>query len=674
VRHWIANKITQQVEHFPQLSIYGGLILLIILVCLLLLALTNPLQRGLIAHYYRHEEWSDDSPVMIANERTIDLRRWRSRFPLISANFSIEWSGIIFIPIAGEYQFSTISDDGSILSIDNQVVVDNGGFHYAQERTGTIHLEKGFHALELHYRQGTLLAEIKAYWTPPDQKRQPLSAAPLFRTEPTATELALGNVMEMLFTLCVLLCCIWAVVAILTGLSLLSAEECVYLVSLILLAVTYLLSLPSVFSYLVKHGVQLPAVFFGFDQLRYLGDAGVVTWGLLTLCAILLYRSRISWIRSLVKTVNAKLSSKNILFFLIPVFAIVLFFVFRSEFLNPDGWAFLSKVPRDVPEKGAHFGHDEMWESYLHSRFWLYTNTYFNWSVKLSYQVLSSLAGGVFFLLLLFYSRLLFPKNSIPFVLLCISGGFMQLFFGDVEHYTLTGAAIFAYFVSSALYLKARQSIVVPSAILSLAMTLHLVAGFFLPSLVFLYVLELKKKKYIQICYGVSAFLVIFGLTLFFFHTRNFPFQNLFTGTWASKAFGDLKETRAGGINTRMWAIPASKQYYWEQLNLLFLMFPANLLVVPLLWFKRVKMDRFNGFLIIAAVVKLLFQFTYRAQLGVYSDWNLYANVAIPLSIFVWYNMLKIPRMKYKAEILIACFSLSFLHSYCWIISNHFWP
>jgi hypothetical protein len=196
-------------------------------------------------------------------------------------------------------------------------------------------------------------------------------------------------------------------------------------------------------------------------------------------------------------------------------------------------------------------------------------------------------------------------------------------------------------------------------------MTFHLLAGFLLPSLVFLYYLELRKKQYLQLLAAISAFAAIFGLAVVFFHYRGLPVGGLFLGSWASRSFQDRS----------LWIIPIFDNntiYHWQQINLLFLMFPANLLIVPLIYYKRIKINYFNVHILIATVFMMIFQFTYRAQLGVYHDWNLFANAAVPFSILVWYNVLKIPNLKYKTEILIGLFSLSFLHSYCWILSNHF--
>ena len=66
-------------------------------------------------------------------------------------HYAILFEGLIDIPEEGLYTFYTYSDDGSRLFIDNQLVVDNGGSHSAQKRTGFIPLQKGLHPLRIEY-------------------------------------------------------------------------------------------------------------------------------------------------------------------------------------------------------------------------------------------------------------------------------------------------------------------------------------------------------------------------------------------------------------------------------------------------------------------------------------------------------------------------------------------
>ncbi|MCC8034500.1 MAG: metallophosphoesterase [Rikenellaceae bacterium] len=81
-----------------------------------------------------------------------------------AANFSLDpilredslalvFEGLIDIPEKGLYRFHTVSDDGSVLSIDHHPVVDNDGSHDRRRREGTVGLDAGLHRIELKYFQ-----------------------------------------------------------------------------------------------------------------------------------------------------------------------------------------------------------------------------------------------------------------------------------------------------------------------------------------------------------------------------------------------------------------------------------------------------------------------------------------------------------------------------------------
>jgi hexosaminidase len=69
--------------------------------------------------------------------------------------YGIRFSGFIRVPEDAVYEFSVISDDGSNLSVAGKLVVDNDGYHGAEEKTGMIALARGLHPFTLRYAQAT---------------------------------------------------------------------------------------------------------------------------------------------------------------------------------------------------------------------------------------------------------------------------------------------------------------------------------------------------------------------------------------------------------------------------------------------------------------------------------------------------------------------------------------
>jgi hypothetical protein len=438
-----------------------------------------------------------------------------------------------------------------------------------------------------------------------------------------------------------------------------------YSIIAILIGIVYSSSaflIPLLRPYFGEKKLNLPKILFGFDQFKQLGIPGLLASFVFVLIAYVVAQKNEKKLSALWTKFNQALNSPLFVAGLSALFTAI-FLLLRNGFVNPDGIALSVKFASDVPTLGAHVTHDEMWELFIHSRFWYYTNQFFGWYIDSSYHFLSAIAGGVFIFLLLQYSRITHAKNPLGFFFLMISGGYMQLFFGDVENYTLTATLIMGYFLSTALYLKERISIVVPSSLLALAITFHLLAGWLLPSLAFLYLIELQKKKYSHLLLAILASIAIIGLTLVFFHFHNLPIENLFID---SHAFGQGR-----GISEML--VDPSRTYYWQQINLVALLFPAAILILPLIGYKRIELTPRNLHLIIATVFMLAFQFIWDAKIGVYNDWNLFASMALPFSALVWSNFLQIPDLKFRKQITLALFSLSFLHSYVWIISNHFY-
>ncbi len=121
--------------------------------------------RGLTASYYDNPEWRGE-PVFSRREKSINLEKIDSLqgvFP--SRNFSILWEGWIEIDREGEYTFSTISDDGSFLYLDDSPVVENGGYHVARKASGKIFLTRGMHRIKIGYFQGGGEYELFVLWT-----------------------------------------------------------------------------------------------------------------------------------------------------------------------------------------------------------------------------------------------------------------------------------------------------------------------------------------------------------------------------------------------------------------------------------------------------------------------------------------------------------------------------
>jgi alpha-L-fucosidase len=89
------------------------------------------------------------------------------------------WRGYVKIPQTGGFRFWTESDDGSQLLIDRQVVVDNGGDHGMEEKSGIAFLQGGWHEIQVLYYNSGGGADLKVSWAPLGADKQAIPAAAL---------------------------------------------------------------------------------------------------------------------------------------------------------------------------------------------------------------------------------------------------------------------------------------------------------------------------------------------------------------------------------------------------------------------------------------------------------------------------------------------------------------
>lgn len=96
-------------------------------------------------------------------------------------HFAFIFSGIIFVPEDGVYEFMTRSDDGSVLYINNKKIVDNDGSHAAIVASGRIALKKGYHSYRLMYFEDYEGEHLSWGWKKPSaQKFESIPTSHLF--------------------------------------------------------------------------------------------------------------------------------------------------------------------------------------------------------------------------------------------------------------------------------------------------------------------------------------------------------------------------------------------------------------------------------------------------------------------------------------------------------------
>ena len=94
--------------------------------------------------------------------------------------FALQFSGYLDIEKEGIYIFYTSSDDGSKLRIDDWPIVQNDGTHGIIEKSGTAHLMKGMHKIEVFNFESTFGADLQVSYKGPGIAKTEIPESILF--------------------------------------------------------------------------------------------------------------------------------------------------------------------------------------------------------------------------------------------------------------------------------------------------------------------------------------------------------------------------------------------------------------------------------------------------------------------------------------------------------------
>lgn len=95
--------------------------------------------------------------------------------------FGLIFRGYIHVKKRGVYTFYTISNDGSRVYIQDQLVVDNDGPHGARERFGQVALAPGYHPIKVEYKQIGGSKHLEAFVKEPGKAKRLIEAEELFQ-------------------------------------------------------------------------------------------------------------------------------------------------------------------------------------------------------------------------------------------------------------------------------------------------------------------------------------------------------------------------------------------------------------------------------------------------------------------------------------------------------------
>lgn len=332
----------------------------------------------------------------------------------------------------------------------------------------------------------------------------------------------------------------------------------------------------------------------------------------------------------------------------------VLFYYFKAQtHYGGDGYQILSLMADDDPL----IKFSERGEAYLH----LLTMKLFgggDGSVLLSYQLLSIFSGVLFLGMVTLFSFRLFEDNlkRLLFLLLLSSGGYMLLYFGHVENYSILSFffALTVMFTIPAANNKISSLVLIPLVVM--AIFLHVIAIVLLPVLFYLWLSKIEKVKVFfdnkKVRYlSLTATALIFAVLFFYLRSSDYFFRlailPLITDRFTVNGYTIFSLKHLGDI-----------------LNLLLMMSPGIILYVYFFIFNngftRIKKEEKTVFVILlTSVFGALLLIDPKISLS--RDWDLFAFVFFPVIIYGSYFMLTyISNLKKTVTISLLIIMLGF--------------
>ncbi len=312
------------------------------------------------------------------------------------------------------------------------------------------------------------------------------------------------------------------------------------------------------------------------------------------------------------------------------------FYLFRAKtFFLGDGYQILS----NLSSNSNHIKFIEAGESYIHL---FVRNLWGDPSIEtsiLSYQSISIFSGILFLFTIVYFSNRLFNKTfeKILFLLSVSSSGYMLMFFGYVENYSLFILSVLIYTLIGLLIAKGKINkwVLVPALVAALFM--HIMAVTLIPSTVYLlisktkfaasYVNLKKKTKYI------ISFILLMGAGSIFIYFYN---NNLFFRFSIVPILSD-QFTIEGYTQF-------SVNHLLDILNLLLELFPGILIAAFWIYwnFNKEKLkQQYFLFFVVLIVSTLGSVFLFDPKLGMLRDWDLFSFIGVPISVFVSYSLVK---------------------------------
>jgi len=306
----------------------------------------------------------------------------------------------------------------------------------------------------------------------------------------------------------------------------------------------------------------------------------------------------------------------------------------KTHFLG-DGYGLLTMLGTNM---ASYHQLREYGESLIH--LWVYNilKTPGEYGALLSYRIISIAAGIAFLFTLVIAARKLYSETKVQilFIISLISGGYLLLFFGYVENYSLLLWSVTLFTLTGLLIVNSiiNRWYILPVYILSIFF--HVIGIVLFPAVVYLLLQNSKIGSRISKLKPLSWFLILLVVgslasIVFYYFYNNYYFFRF--------SFVPLFENRFTVESYTLFSF----NHILDFINLIFLLIPG--IIVFIIWMIISKSVNFirnkdNVFLVILSISVLGVAFIIDPKLGMPRDWDLFAFAGIPLMALIFNSIL----------------------------------
>jgi len=337
---------------------------------------------------------------------------------------------------------------------------------------------------------------------------------------------------------------------------------------------------------------------------------------------------------------------------IIVLFSLAFYFLRAQTHFLGDGYTVLSLLAGDNPLVKPR----ELGEALVHIWVKSLIGGESERAALLSFQIISIAAGVLFLTIVAVFARFLFERtrDRILFLLGLASSGYMLLYFGYVENYSLFVLSVAMYSLLGLLVVKGKLNRWLILPVVAPAIFFHVLGVALIPSALYLLLANSKLgdslarlSRQLKLLMALVIAVVLLSV-FYYFYTTDYFFRF---------AIVPLFENRFTVEGYTLFSL----KHIVDYLNLLILLLPALPVVVVTLIFlplRKILKQREYRYLLVLTASTLGAVFVLDPKLGMPRDWDLFSFCGVPLSIFAYYLYLN-GRQHYQYLVTIS--TLSFM-------------